>query len=146
MREMEAERFLDSSVFLHAYLVPRRRLSPREKAVKEAAKAIIVRVDSGSERVFTTIVHVAEVANIIESRLGLQASLRVVARLFSLGNVRIVGVSEEDYEEAIGIAGKYMVSINDALAYVKMLQHGVREIYTFDKHFKNLPGVIIVQG
>ena len=40
-------RFLDSSVFLHAYLRPRRRLSPREEELKERAREIIRRVDLG---------------------------------------------------------------------------------------------------
>ncbi|MEB2836288.1 MAG: hypothetical protein GSR80_001102 [Desulfurococcales archaeon] len=43
-------RFLDSSVFLHAYLVPRMKLTPRVAEMKRAAKAIIARVDSGSRR------------------------------------------------------------------------------------------------
>lgn len=138
-------RFLDSSVFLHAYLVPRRRLSPREAEVKEKAKAIVARVDSSSEEVLTTVVHVAEIANIVESRLGLEVSLKVVARLLSLENVRVEGVTEEDYREALAIADRYRVSINDALAYIKMRQHNIEEIYTFDKHFKNLPNIRIVQ-
>ena len=138
-------RFLDSSVFLHAYLVPKRRLSSREAQVKEKAKAIVARVDSGSEEILTTVVHVAEVANIVESRLGLEVSLRVVARLLSLENVRVVEVTEEDYREALAVADRYRVSINDALAYIKMKQYNIEEVYTFDKHFKNLPNIRVVQ-
>ncbi len=138
-------RFLDSSVFLHAYLIPRRRLSQREAQVKEKAKNIITRIDTGSEEVLTTVVHVAEIANIIEARLGLQTSLRVVARILSLENIRVVGVKEEDYEKALATASRYMVSLNDALAYIKMKEYGIQEVYTFDKHFKNLPGIKIVQ-
>jgi len=138
-------RFLDSSVFLHAYLAPRRRLSQREAQVKERAKSIIERIDAGSEEVLTTVIHVAEIANIVEAKLGLQTSLRVAARILSLENIRVAGVTEEDYEKALATASRYTVSLNDALAYIKMIEHGVEEVYTFDKHFKNLPGIKIVQ-
>ena len=138
-------RFLDSSVFLHAYLAPRRRLSQREAQVKERAKSIIERKDAGSEEVLTTVIHVTEIANIVEARLGLQTSLGVAARILSLENIRVAGVTEEDYEKALATASRYTVSLNDALAYIKMIEHGVEEVYTFDKHFKNLPGIKIVQ-
>ena len=138
-------RFLDSSVFLHAYLAPRRKLGPHEVRVKRIAKAIVSRVDSGAEDVLTTVVRVAEIVNIVESRLGLQASLQLLARILELDNIVIVGVERRDYEEALGLAGRYAVSVNDAIAYVKMRENGVREVYTFDKHFRNLPGIRVVQ-
>ena len=31
--------------------------------------------------------------------------------------------------------------MNDAVAYLKMLEIGASEVYTFDRHFANLPGV-----
>ena len=93
-------RFLDSSVFLYAYLAPRRRLSPREARMKEAAKSIIIRVDEGSEEILTSVVHISEIVNIVEARLGLQASLRLLARILELDNVRIAGVDRSDYEKA----------------------------------------------
>ena len=134
-------RFLDSSVFLHAYLKPRRELTPRELAIKSAAKEIIERVESG-EPVVTTVIHISEVANIVEARVGLAKSIGLISRLLVLSNVNILGVSAEDYEEAVSVAQEYGVSVNDAIAYVKMREEGIREIYTFDKHFKNLPEIV----
>jgi len=136
-------RFLDSSVFLHAYLRPRRSLTPREAAVKEAARGILARVEGG-EPVITTVVHVSEVANIVESRLGLAESLGLVARLLSLDNVEILEVSAEDYVEALAVSQRYAVSLNDAVAYLKMREEGVEEVYTFDKHFRNLPVIKVL--
>ncbi len=77
--------------------------------------------------------------------MGLETSLGVVARLLSLENVEILGVSEEDYGEAVALAGRHRVSINDAVAYVKMKQQGIREAYSFDKHFNSLPGIRVLQ-
>ena len=133
-------RFLDSSVFLHAYLKPRRPLTPREAVVKEAAKAVLERVEA-EEPVITTVVHVSEVANLVESRVGLLESISLIARLISLDNVEVLSVSVSDYEEALAIAQRYAVSLNDAVAYAKMREKGIDEIYTFDKHFKNLPRI-----
>ena len=136
-------KFLDSSVFLHAYLRPRRKLKPREEELKKRAKKIIERIDSSEEDVLTTVIHVSEIVNMVESWLGLKESLSILARFLSLRNISIVGVSESDYEEALTISIHYNISVNDAIAYLKMKENNINEIYTFDKHFKNLPGIKI---
>jgi len=136
-------KFLDSSVFLHAYLRPRRKLKPEEEELKKRAKKIIERIDSSEEDVLTTVIHVSEIVNMIESWLGLKESLSILARFLSLRNISIVGVSESDYEEALTISIHYNISVNDAIAYLKMKENNINEIYTFDKHFKNLPGIKI---
>lgn len=138
-------RFLDSSVFLHAYLKPKRRLTTMESRIKEQAKNIIMRIDSGNEKILTSVVHISEVVNIIESRLGLDISIGILARILSLNNIKILDVNRDDYEEAIYISDKYKVSVNDAIAYIKMKEYNLTEIYTFDKHFKMLPNIKIVQ-
>ncbi len=138
-------RFLDSSVFLHAYLKPRRELTLREKSIKDASKGILTRVDEG-EKVLTTVVHLSEVLNIVESRIGLRQSISLLARVLSLQNILIVSVDIDDYKKALVLADKYNISVNDALAYIKMKENHIEEIYTFDKHFKNLPEIKIIQG
>ena len=137
-------RFLDSSVFLHAYLKPRRPLTKREMLVKERAKEIIKRIDEGSEEVLTTVVHISEVLNIIESRLGLLRSIEFLNRILSLPNITIVGIQRKDYESALILSARYNVSLNDSIAYLKMKEKGIYEIYTFDKHFKNFPDIKII--
>jgi len=116
-------RFLDSSVFLHAYLRPRRRLTPREAMVKEAARGILARVEGG-EPIITTVLHVSEVANILESRLGLAESMGFIARLLSFDNVEVLEVSARDYEHVLAVAQRYAVSLNDAVAYLKYGERG----------------------
>lgn len=137
-------RFLDSSVFPHAYLKPRRKLKPIEEKVKVKAKEIIKRVNSDEEEVSMTVVHLSEVVNIIESHIGLLESISFLAKIFSLKNVVVDDVSREEYIEALAISRKHYVSINDALAYVKMKENGIDEIYSFNKHFKNIPGIKIL--
>ena len=47
-----------------------------------------------------SVVHVAEAVNVVESRLGLQAGIRLLARILELDDVE-----EADYEEAFGLQG-----------------------------------------
>ena len=69
----------------------------------------------------------------------LRQSVSLLAGILSLQNILIVDVNIDDYKKALLVADKYNVSINDALAYIKMKENNIKEIYTFDKHFKNLP-------
>ena len=138
-------RFLDSSIFLHAYLKPRRKLRQREKIIKEMAKKILEKIEGGEE-VVTTVIHLAEILNIVESRLGLKYSISLLARILSLPNILIEGVGLDDYKNGLTISERYGISINDSIAYIKMEKLNINEIYTFDKHFKNLPEIKIVGG
>lgn len=140
---MNEVKFLDSSVFIHAYLKPRRSLTQEEEVVKEAAKAIISRVERG-EPVATTVVHVSEIANIVESRLGLSESLGLVAAFLGMGNIKIMEVSRDDYEAAISISESNGVSLNDAIAYLKMKGENIKTIYSFDKHFRNFRDIVVL--
>jgi predicted nucleic acid-binding protein len=90
-------KFLDSSVFIHAYVKSRRVLTQGEEEVKEAARIIISRVERG-EPVITTVVHVSEITNIVESRLGLSRSLGLIAGLLSMENIKIIKVNKNDYK------------------------------------------------
>jgi len=133
-------RFLDSNVFLHAFLVPQRTLTDGEVRVKDKAKAVIKGVEEGEEVAMTT-VHLSEVVNIVESRLGLQKSLGLLTWAISSENVKVHPVAIEDYEVALLLARENNVSANDALAYLHMRNHGIREIYSFDGHFDVLKGI-----
>ena len=134
-------RFLDSSVFLHAYLKPKRELKLEELEIKRRAKNIIKRIDDQAEEITTTVVHISEIANIIEAHLGLEESISLIGTLLALPNIQVLDVKREDYKSAAILAMRYKISINDAIAYLKMLENNINEIYSFDKHFQNLPGI-----
>lgn len=130
-------RFIDSNVFLYALLRPRRGLTDEEQRIKEEAQRIIKLVDEGEE-VATTAVHISEVVNIVESGLGLQRSLGLLAWAVSKPNIHVYPVTVESYERALPLAQERGVSANDALAYLSMRDSGIAEVYTFDKHFDKL--------
>ena len=132
-------KFVDSNVFLHAFLVPRRELSKKEKMTKHQAKSIVKAIEAGKEVAMTT-AHLSEVVNIIETGLGLEKSLGFLSWAISSENIKILPVTLESYEGALPIAREAGISANDALACLAMEMNQIREIYTFDKHFDRVKG------
>ena len=130
-------RFIDANVFIYAVLKPKRKLNERGMEIKNAAKEIFKRVNEGEE-VITTVVHLSEVANVLEDATNLSLSIPFLRDIMLKRNVIIEKVSDEDYMESVLLADEKRVSINDALAYILMRRKGIEEIYTFDKHFENL--------
>ncbi|MBS7658880.1 MAG: type II toxin-antitoxin system VapC family toxin [Candidatus Bathyarchaeia archaeon] len=135
-------RFIDSNIFLHAFLIPRRELRENEQKVKDEAKLIIKRVEEGEEEVATTIAHLSEIVNIIEAGLSLQKSLGFLGWIITSKNIKVYSISIEDYESAMLLAKDKSISANDALAYLIMKSYGIKEIYSFDKHFEQFKDVI----
>ncbi|MBS7611201.1 type II toxin-antitoxin system VapC family toxin [Candidatus Bathyarchaeota archaeon] len=134
-------RFVDSNIFLHAFLTPFRKLTEEEQRVKDESKIIVKRIEEGEE-VATTTVHLSEVVNIVESGLGLQRSLGFLSWVITKDNIKVYPITVEDYEAALPIAREKDVSANDALAYITMKTHGLTEIYSFDKHFNRLKDIV----
>ena len=130
-------RFVDSNVFLHAFLRPRRELSEEERRVKDAAKEIVREIEGG-EGVAMSTVHLSEVVNIVESGLGLQESLGFLAWAISKANIDVYPTDVGDYGSALSVARERGVSANDALAYLLMKKRGLDEVYSFDRHFDQL--------
>jgi len=133
-------RFIDSSVFVHAILKPSRRLERHEAEIKENAKSILRRIEEGEEAA-TTVVHVSEVANILESRTTREESWRILSALVSMRGVSLIGVTGDTYRAAVQASSVLGVGVNDTLAYIAMAGSGVNEAYSFDKHFDQLPEI-----
>jgi len=134
-------RFLDSNVFLHALLTPRRMLTEDERRVKDESKALVKRIEEG-EDVATTTVHLSEVLNMIETGSGLRRSLEFLEWFISNENMLVYPVGLDDYEGSLLIAKEHGIGANDALAYFIMRSHAIDEIYSFDKHFDQLKDII----
>ncbi|MEM2618166.1 MAG: type II toxin-antitoxin system VapC family toxin [Candidatus Hadarchaeales archaeon] len=130
-------RFIDASVFLHAFLKPKRPLEPHEQKIKEAARSILRRVEEG-ERVLTTVVHLSEVVNILEDFLPLEEAHKLESAILILKSIRVAEVSKKLYLAALSVAGESKIGLNDALAWVVMQRRGISEIYSFDKGFDRL--------
>ncbi|AIY90163.1 type II toxin-antitoxin system VapC family toxin [Geoglobus acetivorans] len=130
-------RFVDASVFVHAYLRPKRELKPHEMKIKESAKEIVTRINDGEE-VGMTVVQITEIANLLESYLPLRDALKVEEFLLLAGNVKVFDVTRRDCLKALETAREEGVGLSDAVAYVIMRKNGVNEIYSFDSDFDRL--------
>lgn len=136
--------FVDASVFVYAFLKPKRRLQPHEVRIKDAAKRIVSRINEGEE-VATSVVHFSEVCNVLEDRLPLEEAFAIENGLLFRDNVVICEVSQENYRKALSIAEDQRIGINDALAYVLIKETGLNRIYSFDKDFDRFEGISRIQ-
>jgi predicted nucleic acid-binding protein len=127
-------RFVDASVFLYAYLRPKRAVSNEVAEIKKASKAILRRINT-DEKVYSSLVHLSEVANIVEAVLPVNESHRILRDLLYATTIVILEATKGNYLDAIEMAQEASVGLNDALAYVLMKATDVREIYSFDRHF-----------
>jgi len=130
-------RFIDSNVFIHAYIKPRRNLQKHEEEIKENAKNIIRSVNRGEE-VVTTVVHLGEIANLLEDFMPLETAFEVMRGLLLKANIHVAEISHQYYLSALSTAEESAVGLNDALAYTFMTREGIGEIYSFDKDFDRL--------
>ncbi|MDD3136349.1 MAG: type II toxin-antitoxin system VapC family toxin [Methanoregula sp.] len=130
-------RFIDANVFIYAVLKPKTTLPEAVLQKKTTAKEIFLRVNAG-EPVTTTTVHLSEVANVLEDAAGISFAADLLSAILTKPTINIEPVSADDYRESIRLAQKSAISINDALAVLIMERQGIREIYTFDRHFKQV--------
>jgi len=134
-------RFVDSNIFLHAFLKPRRKLTQKELKIKDESKAIVKRIEGGEEVAMST-AHLSEVVNIVETSLGLEKSLGFLAWIVTMDNIEVYSVGLGHYETSLPLAKDNEISANDALAYSLMRSYGLKEIYSFDKHFDQLKDIV----
>ncbi len=133
-------RFIDANIFVHAFLDPKRPLQTHELNIKESAKGIVLRLEEG-EPMVTTVVHLSEVANILESRMPTRVALEVLSSIMFLENLTVLGTSSEAYRSALRTAEVLGLGVNDGLAYIAMSDSGVKELYSFDRDFDGLSDV-----
>ena len=133
-------RFVDASLFLYAYLKPRKAVADEVAEMKRNSKLIVKRINSG-ERVSTSLTHVSEVANILEASMPIHESHMVMRDLIHSPTIAILEPSRDNYVDAVEVAEEVSVGLNDGVAYVLMKENGIEEIYSFDRHFDRFKDV-----
>lgn len=133
-------KFVDASVFVHAFLKPKRALKPHERALKRKARDIVSRINRGEE-VCTSVVHMAEIANILEDWMSLEDSRSVLVGLCMRDTVTILQVNKEQLIEAVSVGQVIPLGTTDALAVILMEANSIAEIYSFDKDFDGVEGI-----
>jgi len=131
------QRFIDASVFIYAYLKPKKAPTPELLRLKENAQSIVGRINEG-EPVTTSLIHLSEIANILEARMPLKDSLNILTDLITVENLEILQPTVEQYQSAIEEAKAANVGVNDALAYSLMKEKKINEVYSFDLDFDKI--------
>ena len=134
-------RFIDANIFGHAYMKPRRELTPAEAQMKESAKQIISSLEKGEEMASTT-VHISEVLNILEDNLGVKQSMAFLAWVIAAKNLNVFTIGIMEYESALNITRESLIGLNDSLAVHIMRREGIGEIYSMDRHFEGLKNIV----
>lgn len=137
---MSQLRFIDASVFLYAFLKPKKVLSKNMLELKENAKRILTRINEG-EDVITTVVHLSEIANILETRTSKVKSAEYIEAILSKQTIHVYDVDVASYAEAVLKAKEEGLGVNDALALIFMEKLGISEIYSFDRDFDKIKWV-----
>ena len=137
-------KFLDSNVFIYAFYRPGRHLSQSEKQMKDLSKKIVAEVEEGKEKVVTTVVHLSQVVNILKHGVTPEQLAEIMEELLMLDNLEVEGVDKPKYLAATELGRDLGLDANDALAVQAMQSRGLREIFSFDKAFENVNGLIRV--
>src|SRR5437879_6997081 len=125
-------RFVDASVFVYAYLKPRRELRPQEVAIKKRARAIVTRISKG-EQVLLSTVHFAEIANLLEDWMALSEARTILFALATMENIRILPVARTDLLEELDLVTGRDAGTTDALAVILMQPAATRALYSVDR-------------
>ena len=111
---------------------------------KQAA-ALFARVDCGEVRLVVDSIVVAETVWVLSSFYGFSPEqIGPVLREFLVGD----GIESEEKTEllrALILYEEKNVDFADALLTVKMMKHGVTEVYSFDEHFDRMESIRRVQ-
>jgi len=133
-------RFIDANVFIYAVVKPKRAAPKDIMEIKSRAKAIMNRVDEG-EPVLTSVVHLSEVANVLEGYLRPEDLNEYFNSILYKENIAVSAVDHGLYRlanEGFLIIG---VGLNDAVASILMKREGINEVYSFDAHFDKIDWV-----
>lgn len=90
----------------------------------------------------TTIIHLSEVSNVLKYAMSLEGLHDVLSGLFILDNLKVLGVGGEQYFAATELGLELELDPNDALAVQIMREHDLTEIYTFDRRFEMVKGIV----
>ena len=93
------------------------------------------------ELALTSVVHLAEIANILEDHLPQKEAFEIEKALCFKDTIVIEPVERLDCSQALAEAEERQIGLTDAMAHVLMKRIGVTEIYSFDSDFDRIPEI-----
>ena len=107
----------------------------------DAAESMFRLVDDGELELLIEPVVIAEAVWVLSSFYGFSpAEIAPILRTFLAGE-GIVGDDKDALLDALQLYEDTNVDFADALLAVKMAREGIRDVYSFDKHFDRIEGI-----
>lgn len=135
--------YLDANIFIYAYFKPKKgkSLSNKLKWCKEEAKKIVQKINEEDSDYCISLIQLSEVVNLLKNIMSWETLQEFIMGLISNKSVEIIEVKKMLYINAVNKMIEYNMDSNDISAYLLMKEKNIKEIYTFDQQYKNLPDI-----
>ncbi|KKM82334.1 hypothetical protein LCGC14_1320690 [marine sediment metagenome] len=135
--------YLDANIFIYAYFKPKKGkgLSDKIKWCKEEAKKIVEKINEEKNNYCISLIQLSEVVNLLKKVMSWENLKEFIMGLISNKSVEIIEISKMLYINAVNKMIEYNMDSNDISAYLLMKEKNIKEIYTFDQQYENIPDI-----
>lgn len=136
--------YLDANIFIYAYFKPKEGvvLSDKIKWCKEEAKKIVKNINGEENNYCISLIQLSEVVNLLKTAMSWEDLQLFIMGLFSNRSIEITEMTKMIYINAVNKMVDYNMDSNDISALLLMKEKNIKKIYTFDRHFENIPDII----
>ena len=136
--------YLDANIFIYAYFKPKEGavLSDKIKWCKEEAKKIVESINGEKNHYCISLIQLSEVVNLLKTAMSWEDLQKFIMGLFSNSSIEIMEITKMIYINAVNKMVDYNMDANDISALLLMKEKNIKKIYTFDRHFENIPDII----
>ncbi|HMF34147.1 MAG TPA: PIN domain-containing protein [Candidatus Lokiarchaeia archaeon] len=136
---------MDANIFIHAYWKPRKKIiAPKTKWMKAEAKNIVTQINNQENLFCISLLQMSEIANILKSAMTWDQLKDFLWGLISNPSIDLVEISKAQFISAVDKITEFGMDPNDITAYLIMQEKEISEIFTFDQHFGQLPGITVL--
>ncbi len=91
--------------------------------------------------IIISLIQLSEVVNLLKNVMSWENLQELIMGLISNKSVEIIDVSKMLYINAVNKVTEYNMDSNDLSAYLSMKEKNIKEIYTFDQQYEDLPDI-----
>ncbi len=135
--------YLDANIFVYAYFKPKKGkiLPDKIQWCKKEAKEIIKKINEEENTYCISLIQISEVVNLLKNAMSWEDLQQFMMGLLSNKSIETVEISKLMYFNAVSKISEYNMDSNDISAYLLMKEKEINQIYTFDRHYDNLPEI-----
>lgn len=111
----------------------------------DSAARVFEQVDQGDLELVIDGVVLAETVWVLSSFYGFTAREIAPALATLLSNDGMISQEKTELLQALALYDRKNIDFVDALVAVRMLKHGIQDVYSFDKHFDRLQSINRIQ-